>query len=141
MFNRYTKQIIKLVGSNALYTNQLNELGIKYFGNKYHGTYPSDKLPKLTSLKPYSIINVDTSNQSGSHWVGIAYCSSMKKTLIFDSFGRKTRILVPSIFKKYSTIDTDYDHNQLIKENTCGQKSIAFLRIFDEYGFTAAKLI
>jgi hypothetical protein len=140
-FNNYTNTIVKLVGNNALWTNQVNELGHKYFGSKFHGTYSSDQLPTLTSTKPYAVINVDSSRQSGSHWVALCYCASKKQTLIFDSFGRLTRVLIPSVFKKYNTIDTDYDHNQLISQNTCGQKSLAFIRIFDKSGFKVAKLI
>ena len=140
-FNLYTKNIIKAVGDQALYTNQVDELGKKYFKNRFHGTYSSDKLPTLTAKQPYAIINVDSSKQPGSHWMAIAYCPIRLQTLVFDSFGRKTSILTPSIFKKYQTVDTDYDKNQLIRENSCGQKSVTFLRIFDKFGWDTAKLI
>jgi hypothetical protein len=110
-----------------------------YFQNKYNGTYSSDTLPNLTHDKPYSIINVDTSKQPGSHWIAIAKYKT--KYLVFDSFGRKTKTLVNSMYKKYNPIDTDYDKNQKRSENDCGQRCISFLRVFDKYGFDHAKLI
>jgi hypothetical protein len=45
------------------------------------------------------------------------------------------------MYKKYKPTDTDYDKNQQINEKDCGPRCIAFLRVFDKYGFEHAKLI
>lgn len=116
-------------------------MGKKLFGSKYHGTYSSDQLPSLTTKKPYAILNVDPSTQSGSHWVAIFRDPVKRRYLIFDSYGRPTKSLIPSAYKKYKPVDADYDKNQLVKENTCGPKSLSFLRICDEFGWDAAILI
>ena len=114
-------------------------MGKALFKNKYHGTYSSDQLPNLNAKSPYAIVNVDKSTQSGSHWVAVFY--HKKKYLIFDSFGRKTKALIPAMYKKWRTVDTDYDANQLEKQNDCGPRSAAFLKICDEFGWDSAKLI
>lgn len=116
-------------------------MGRKLFGDQYHGTYSSDELPKLSAKKPYAITNVDNSKQSGSHWVAIFRDKIKKKYLIFDSFGRATKSLIPSAYKKYKPIDTDYDANQLDSQDDCGSRSIAWLMVCDELGWDNAKLI
>ena len=95
----------------------------------------------MTSKKPYCITNVDSSKQKGSHWVAVYRDNKKKKYLVFDSFGRPTKDLIPSAYKKYKPEDTDYDRNQKIIENTCGPKSLAWLMICDHYGYDTAKLV
>lgn len=116
-------------------------MGHELFGERYHGTYSSDELPKLTAKKPYAITNVDTSSMRGSHWCSIFRDPSKKKYLIFDSFGRTTKSLIPSAYKKYKPVDADHDSNQKDSQNDCGSRSIAFLMVCDELGFDYARLI
>lgn len=141
IFNNYTKELTKTFGNRATYTSELNALGKHYFGTKYHGTYPSDMIPTLSVKQPYAIINVDTSKQTGSHWVGVYRDAVKRKYLVFDSFGRKTKKLIPAMYKKYKPTDTDYDKNQKTSDSDCGFRSIAFLRVCHELGWDAAKLI
>jgi hypothetical protein len=99
LFDNYTKDIRKVLGSDATYTSQLNDVGRILFKGKYHGAYSSDQLPNLTAQKPYAVVNVDNSKQPGSHWLGVCYDSKRNKYLIFDSFGRKIKTLIPSMYK------------------------------------------
>lgn len=138
-YKQNIKKIVKQLGSGATYTSQLTKYCKKLFGSKYKGTYSSDKLPTLTSKHPYAIVNVDTSSQPGSHWVGCCY--TPRGMLIYDSFGRKTRHLMKNIYKKYTTIDTDYDPEQRDSEKNCGSRCISWLIMCDKYGTDIAKLI
>jgi hypothetical protein len=63
--------------------------------------------------------------------------------MVFDSFGRRTTQIIPSLLKSGNgkIKDTDYDANQKIKETNCGQKSIAWLSMFNDYGEDVAQLI
>jgi hypothetical protein len=54
------------------YSDHILQLGKKLFKEKFHGVYPSDHIPELTKEKPYAILNLDKSTESGSHWVAIA---------------------------------------------------------------------
>ena len=63
--NSYKKELKKLP-QGATYLSELTTIGKSTFGHFYHGTYPSDQIPKL---KPHQscILNVDKSNEPGSH--------------------------------------------------------------------------
>ena len=45
------------------------------------------------------------------------------------------------MYRKWRTVDTDYDANQLEKQNDCGPRSLGWLKICDELGWDYAKLI
>ncbi len=88
----------------------------------------------------YSIINVDTNNMPGSHWVAIAGLPNSKKIMVFDSFGRASNTLLPALKQKY-VINTDSDAEQRKIQNSCGQFCIAWLVFLNKYGFDKAKMI
>jgi hypothetical protein len=139
-FNKYLKQVYKLIGhKTTTNSDELNIVGNTLFGKKYKGTYSSDNYPNLKKNE-CMIVNVDKSNKSGSHWVGI-YCYDKKKFLIFDSFGRKSSLLFPHFGKGYKLLDTDYDKDQKESDKDCGQRSISFLMVCYERGIKYAKLI
>ena len=127
------------IGNGVTYTSQLDKMGSHLFGDKYAGTFSSDTVPRLTAKKPYCITNVDKSNQSGSHWLAIVH--TPKGKLIYDSFGRPTRKLTPAIWKKFKTIDADYDAEQRDTAENCGTRSMSFIAVADELGPEYAKLI
>ena len=123
------------------YSDHILHLGKKLFQEKFHGVYPSDQIPELTKEKPYAILNLDKSTESGSHWVAIAKVNN--ETYIYDSFGRKNQQIIPSLSKSGNgTIeDTDRDAEQKINELNCGNRSVAFLLLVDRFGINYAKLI
>ena len=104
--------------------------------------YPSDKIPKLNNLSPYCILNVDKSDETGSHWVAIVKMQN-EKTLFYDSFGRDGVKLIPNI--RYSgngkIINTDRDIEQKISQQNCGARCLSFLCIYDKWGEDVGKLI
>ncbi len=132
--------VIKNVGHNTTTTNTDIDGFINtcpYLKGKCHKTSSSDMIPKLTKLKPYIIVNVDKSYESGSHWLAIAlhaHCS-----LVYDSFGRKTEDLIEDVL--LAAQDTDHDAEQDVYESNCGQRCLAFLILFDMYGFDIAKML
>ena len=66
-----------------LYT-YVHELGIPNF----RGVYMRDTLPKIANHRECGIVNFNTSQQSGSHWV--CYFKDGKRRIYFDSFGQVT---------------------------------------------------
>lgn len=142
LFKKYKKQLIKQFGKKALYNDQLDNICTKLFGSKYLGTHPQDQVV----LKPgYQIINVDTSKQSGSHWVGIY--QTQNTVYIYDSFGRPSSTLLKILTKKLNKknikfVDSDNEPEQFgyISE-ICGQLCISFLMVVKELGVKRAILI
>jgi len=138
-YNAYTRQTMRQLGNGVTYTSQLTDICNQLFSTNYRGTFSSDTLPKLSKARPYAIVNVDKSTQPGSHWV--ACCWLPHGMLVYDSFGRKTSKLMSNVFKKYKTVDTDYDREQKISEKNCGSRCISWLRMCDTYGTDIAKMI
>ena len=136
--------IVPLLGNSTTYLSDLTAIGKKIFGSKYKGTFPSDKIPKLTDKSPYAILNLDKSTEPGSHWIAIAKHPKNNNTLVYDSFGRKGSTIIKSL--TYSgngeIINSDLkDNEQKIEETNCGSRVIAWLVIVEKYGWNSAKLI
>lgn len=138
--DKYYNEILKIMhsrlGNDSTYSDELLRTGLMYLGRKFKGVFPSDKIPRLTSLQPYAIINLDNSKQPGSHWVGVAYDSQSDNVIVYDSFGRHTRKILPSISGVYGgkVVDTESDQEQRLKEDNCGQRALAWLILFDKLG-------
>lgn len=142
-YNVLYKDMLKLFGHDGMtMTDELTKIGKKLFGAKYLGTFPQDKLPEKIYTKPsfYAIINVDTQGMPGSHWTGIAGFPNSDKILVFDSFGRAAKKLLPTLRQK-KVVNTDLDAEQRIIQESCGQFSMAWLLFVEKYGLKNAKLI
>ena len=61
------------------------------------------------------------------------------KLVHYDSFGRSHAQLFPGKFP--GAIDTELDAEQKDEATDCGQRSLAWLIVFDRYGSEAAKLV
>ena len=143
-----TKQIYPLVGDKSTFMDDLDKVGRKLLGIKFKGVFPSDKIPKLNDLKPYCILNLDKSTESGSHWIALAKLNDGGKhhnsgSIVYDSFGRNNKQIIPDLqFSGNGTIaDTDRDAEQQITETDCGARSLAFLVVLDKYGLDVARMI
>lgn len=142
IYNKILKDIVKPIsGDSTTYLTELLGVGKKFLGVKFKGVFPSDKIPKLNDLSPYAILNLDTSKESGSHWVAIAKHGD--DTYLYDSFGRRDTQIIPNL--QYSgngrIINTDNDAEQKIEELDCGARCIAWLIFFDKWGEKCAMLI
>ena len=146
LYNYILKNIVEpILGNKSTYLSNLNKLGQKMLGSKFHGVYPSDKIPKLTQNTPYAILNLDKTGEPGSHWVAIAKSKNNTNTsYVYDSFARKSKTIIPSLFQsgngKIKNIDIS-DIEQRITEENCGSRAISFLLLFDKWGEDVAKLI
>ena len=88
--------------------------------DKFIGVFPADKLPKKkTKPEGYYIVNLDNSNQGGSHWVCIE-CRNTGLNSYFDSYGLPPPY--PS-FRKFMKNKYRYNSRQLQHplSTTCGQ--------------------
>ncbi|MCP4343532.1 MAG: hypothetical protein GY799_32815 [Desulfobulbaceae bacterium] len=132
-----------ILGNDSTFSDKLDKVARKELGSKFHGVYPSDMIPKLTSVKPYSIINTDNSKKPGSHWVGVAFDPRDSSYLVYDSYGRKTSKLIPDLKRQHGgrIVESKNDAEQRLKENNCGQRCIAWLKCVDRFGYDLAKLV
>lgn len=111
-------------------------MGHKLFKGKYVGTYPADMIPNLNQRHRYCILNLDRSDQPGSHWVACGYDTLNDKILVYDSFGRPTSKIIPSLVDKFGPQleMVDDDAEQQIHEEDCGARCLAFLYVLDRMG-------
>ena len=138
-----------LIGNTTTYGSDLEKLAKSLFGVKFLGVFPSDKIPKIPKGY-YAIVNLDEADLKGSHWVAIV--GDGGKVLVYDSFGRDARKLLPEYSKKIELIGTDLhgskkhkkklkkhgvtdtDAEQAPSEKNCGARVISALIIFDRFG-------
>jgi hypothetical protein len=133
--NFYDESLRKIqdkIGNNTTNNIQLDKVGKEMFKNKFGGVYSQDEIPK--SKTKYYIVNTDTSDKAGTHWVAVA------DKYIYDSFGRNTKQL-GKYFKKHELIPTNKNIEQSILENNCGQRCLAYLNTFNKYGAICNKII
>ncbi len=144
IYNSELKRIIGLIGHDNTTTNtDLDRIGKKLFRRKYVGTFASDRLPTLSEDRNFCIINVDTTGMPGSHWVACCYDAKRDDILVYDSFGRDTKKLLPHLQSqtRKDIYDSQYDPEQRTEENSCGQRSLSFISVFDKLGWDYAVLI
>ena len=143
LYNNILKRIVvPIIGNKSTYQHELEKAGIKLLGSEFKGVFPSDKIPVLNDLKKYAIINLDASTEPGSHWVAIAFHNN--KIYVYDSFGRETVKILPSLFQSGNgsqIFDTDTDPEQSENETNCGARCLSFLLFFEHYGWRNALLI
>ena len=79
----------------------------------FKGVFTRDQLPKKIGNKEAGIVNLNTSNEPGSHWV--AYFRDGSKKIYFDSFGQ----VIPTEIQKYLKTNDEYRNNlPVIERNT-----------------------
>ena len=143
----YYNKVLKYIennktGKKTTYSDQLEKICRELFTVKFKGVFPSDKIPKLSSLAPYCILNLDKSTEPGSHWVALSKCND--GAMLYDSFGRDDTIIIKDL--RFSgngkIVDVDRkDVEQKVKEMNCGARCIAWLLVFNDLGEEYAKLI
>jgi len=141
-FNKYKNKLIRKLGNHALDTDEINNECRALFGKRYKGTYAQDqKFP----LKPgYYIINNDTKNGPGIHWIGLILTN--KSAYLYDSFVRDPKVIVPHLVKRLSKYTIKYDKHDAEQRPfykgrmtvICGHSCISFLMIADTYGIRNA---
>lgn len=122
-YDYFLKDVQKIMGEGMTYSNDLHKLCSYLFGSKFTGVFARDMLPRDAE---YAIVNTDTSDKGGVHWLAVG------NGLIYDSFGRDLG------FKMERTQD---DTEQDVLEANCGQRCIAFLCVYHAMGRDSAKFI
>lgn len=86
-----------------------------------------DQLPKIPLNKECGVINLDSSENSGTHWV--AYAKFNKYIEYFDSYGN---LKPPKELINYVGSDIFYNYSNFQKSNpfNCGHLCIKFLTEF-----------
>lgn len=136
--------LIKILGNKALYDTTINKAGSKLFA-AWGGCYSSDRV----KLKPYHyyVINVDTHDKPGSHW--LACYTSGKRAYVWDSYSRPIKKLAPQLVKtihkaKMSLGKTNRipQHEQIgYTSEVCGVLSLAWLLTVRDLGIALARNI
>lgn len=85
-----------------------------------------DELPKKARCKESAIVNLNKSNEEGSHWV--AYCKNGKKVDYFDSFGQLAPF--PELVEYLKNCKISYNNlrYQNFDQSTCGSLCVLFLK-------------
>jgi hypothetical protein len=137
-YNKQLYKLHKIMGTGETHTHQLNNIGKRLFKHKYIGTFPADKIPKLKKNQ-MMIVNNQNSNQGGEHWLGI--CKTKDDTiLIYDSFGRRHFKILPALSNSTNDVikETENDPEQKKIQKDCGQRCLAFLKVFNDFGYRYA---
>jgi hypothetical protein len=131
-YERYLVVAERLVGNKVTLSSDLERVCHKLFGGAFKGVFPSDRVPRLRECE-CAIVNVDKSNQRGSHWMAVT------SGLLYDSFGRRNIDLISHA--KLKQEDTELDAEQTKTETNCGARCIAFLIVWALHGAAVAKYI
>lgn len=77
--------------------HQLNRIGKSLLGDRFIGVYPLNHIPILRKGYYGFIVNTDSDNLRGKHWIAVYVTPHV--THVFDSFGR---IYPPYLINKLS---------------------------------------
>jgi hypothetical protein len=139
------KSVYPLVGGGVTEDVELHRSGKKLLGRAFKGVYAADTLPPLTTTGPaYLIVNADSHDQPGSHWMGLA--KSGKSLYFYDSFGRTPATILPNL-PTYAAanglrlVAGKSTPEQKREQNDCGARTLAWLELFKKYGSRVAKLV
>ncbi len=130
IYKDYMSILKPYIGNDTTFSDGLAQKGRKIFGRRFRGVFASDELPRINNKQMY-IANLDKHNERGSHWIGVYKHNDL--LFIYDSFGRSSKKIFPSIFhrKGSGVVDTEYDSEQHVKEDNCGLRSMVSLYMFD----------
>jgi hypothetical protein len=139
LFKAYKKAIISDMGRSSTTDSQLSAKGKELFGKKFRGVFSQDTLP--VGRRGMYIVNVDTSGEPGSHWVGVVETGN--DIYVYDSFARHMSDLMPileaKLNRKHIHVHEKIGHaTQWGRTEICGQLSLAFLCMVHERGLEAA---
>jgi hypothetical protein len=124
-----------IVGDGETSQDTLLKAGNHVFGSSFTGVFARDKIPPKVNL---AIVNLDESDQPGSHWVALARMPT-GQYMVYDSFGRDPTKILPSLQMKL--VSTEQDTEQHKREENCGARCLAWLGVCTNCGIQAAKLV
>lgn len=125
----YMQLMKKFIGNSITYSTSLHKKGKKLFGNRFLGVFPADQLPNNIKNRQMYIANLSNSDETGEHW--ISAFKHNNKLYVYDSFGRASKKIIPSIIGTGNVKDFEYDAEQDEKEYNCGLRSMVALYMMD----------
>lgn len=91
------------------------------------GWFALDQIPKKLNHYPYSmVINLDYSNEPGSHWVGV-FAFSKDLAYYFDSYGRGPSEDLQDYFSRFAIFRYNKKMYQSLLSEVCGYYVIFFI--------------
>jgi hypothetical protein len=124
-YNDLLRIIQQFIGDRVTDSKLLNRLGGAIFLTKWKGVFAHDE---QYPSKGYCIVNLDNSDEPGSHWVAVA------NGHVYDSFGRCNLL-------KKGACAGDGIADQKDSETNCGQRSMAWLCVHQACGLEGANLV
>ena len=126
-------KFIEKYGRNSLTNFDIYDIVKKLQIPNFRGVFMRDSVPKTPKSNECGIMNLNTSGQSGSHWV--CWFKNRLDRIYFDSFG----CITPKEIQKYIKTKSEYENNILcIQRNTdqvqqpntqiCGQLCLYVLK-------------
>ena len=125
-----------ILGVSTTTSSQLDKVG-RQFLPQFKGSHAADQIPNLNNQQ-CTILNLDKLGSPGSHWIGVFKSNDLYH--IYDSFGRSTRQIIPSL-DDLSVQDADYDAEQDINQNNCGQRCLAWLILASYWNIKTAMMV
>ena len=121
------------MGSNTTGEDELKAVWESLFGDLFRGVFAADELtvPRMLLKSQCCVVNLDERESSGSHWIALAQDGG--DLLVYDSFGRS--VVTGDV------IHTESDPEQTMSEMNCGQRCLAWLCVFQQFGGAAALLV
>jgi hypothetical protein len=136
-FIKYKQQLTPTLGTGVTNSMELDLVGRSLFGDLFGGVKTQDQ--DIDESKRYFVYNLDTKGMPGSHWVGVVLDEG--EVIVYDSFGRNSKKILPILSSKYDITDTDPDPEQVESEYNCGLNVMAWLLVYDKLGRAMAESI
>ena len=117
-------------------SHSVQKIGKKYIPN-FVGVFPLNKLPQALRAPANLIVNTDTHNLPGQHWLAVSYQKG-GVVYVFDSFGFfYPRILRIYLNKLRRTAPVRYNRirYQSMHEQTCALYCLAWLITINTRGY------
>jgi hypothetical protein len=139
LFKTYKQKFTKKLGVKATYDTDLDRVAKKEFGAKWGGIYAVDEQFKIINNK-YYIINTDTKDGPGEHWVAV-YLTA-KNLYFYDSFSRNPKKITPLLVKRFQhrhIISSDQkDQEQRGLSEVCGVLCLSWIKVAIDLGIKQA---
>ena len=138
VFRIYKNELIQKLGRKALNSDTIDKYSKILFQSKYKGCYAQNE--KFEKKSGFYIINTDLEKGPGLHW--IALILTAKTAIIYDSFSRDPKKLLPHLLQhlvNYKIVSSDRkDVEQRGSSSICGHASLAFLLTTQKLGIRSA---
>ena len=107
----------------------VDKMGKKYVPN-FVGVFPLNRMPQALRAPANLIVNTDTHNLSGEHWLALSYQNG-GIVHVFDPFGfyypRILKIYANKLGRRTKPVIYNRTRYQGVLEQTCGLYCIAWL--------------